>query len=126
MPYNPKMIEPKWQAAWAREGLAAVDPRRGMRPDQQVHLVEMLPYPSGKLHMGHVRVYSIGDVLARFHRMQGKVVHHPMGWDAFGLPAENAAIEEGVHPALRTRETSRRQEQMNQMGWSVDWHESLL
>ena len=94
--YNFHAVEKKWRRRWAEEGLyhAEVDPSR-----PKFYCLEMYPYPSGRLHMGHVRNYSIGDATARFHRMRGYNVLYPMGWDSFGLPAENAAIANKTHPA---------------------------
>jgi leucyl-tRNA synthetase len=117
--YNPEEIEKKWQALWEKRDLFRVseDPDR-----PKYYLMEMFPYPSGNLHMGHVRNYSIGDVLARYRRMAGWNVLHPMGWDAFGMPAENAAIESGVHPAVHTERNIRKMtEQLKRMGFSYDW-----
>lgn len=122
--YNFKKIEEKWRRRWEEQDLYAVgDP--GGRP--RFYCLEMFPYPSGKLHMGHVRNYSIGDVLARFKTMQGYAVLHPMGWDAFGLPAENAAIKHGdVHPADWTMANiSAMREQLKQLGVSYDWRREI-
>jgi leucyl-tRNA synthetase len=112
-------IEPKWQQRWEEEEIFRVDEET----DQpKFYLLEMLPYPSGRIHMGHVRNYSIGDVLARFLHMRGSNVLHPMGWDAFGLPAENAAIENRIHPAKWTyANIAEMKAQLKQMGFSYDW-----
>jgi leucyl-tRNA synthetase len=112
-------IEPKWQRRWEerRQFQVTEDPSR-----PKFYCLEMFPYPSGRIHMGHVRVYAIGDVLARFKWMRGYNVLHPMGWDAFGLPAENAAIEHGVHPAIWTYENiDYMRAQLKKMGLSYDW-----
>jgi leucyl-tRNA synthetase len=117
--YNPKEIESKWQKYWTENNAFKTELNR-QRPEYYV--LEMFPYPSGNLHMGHVRNYSIGDVIARFKSMQGYNVLHPMGWDSFGMPAENAAIKHGVHPAEWTWENianMRRQQQ--ELGLSYDW-----
>lgn len=117
--YSAQEIEGKWQKKWAEDSAFKTELNR-QRPEYYV--LEMFPYPSGNLHMGHVRNYSIGDVIARFKTMQGYNVLHPMGWDSFGMPAENAAIKHGVHPAEWTWENianMRRQQQ--ELGLSYDW-----
>jgi len=117
--YYPKSIERKWQDHWDHEHLfaAEVDPSR-----RKFYLLEMFPYPSGRIHMGHVRNYTIGDVVARFLRMRGFNVLHPMGWDAFGMPAENAAIKAKTHPAKWTYENiDYMRQQLKKLGFSYDW-----
>jgi len=121
--YRPEDIESKWQRHWEERKLfrAEEDPTK-----EKYYLLEMYPYPSGAIHMGHMRNYSIGDVVARYKMMKGYCVLHPMGWDAFGMPAENAAIESGVHPAKWTYEnidTMRRQ--LKRMGFSYDWEREI-
>src|SRR5262245_22219504 len=119
MKYNPQEIELKWQKKWSDEGSFDCE-TGGERP--KYYVLEMFPYPSGRIHMGHVRNYSIGDVVARFKRMQGYNVLHPMGWDAFGLPAENAAIQNNVHPAKWTYSNiDTMRGQLQRLGYSYDW-----
>jgi len=116
-------IESRWQRVWEEDGQFRVteDPTR-----PKYYCLEMFPYPSGRIHMGHVRVYTIGDLLARFKWMRGFNVLHPMGWDAFGLPAENAAIDNGVHPAVWTHENiANMKTQLRRLGMSYDWDREL-
>ncbi|GMR05068.1 MAG: leucine--tRNA ligase [Thermodesulfobacteriota bacterium] len=116
--YDHKEIELRWQAEWEEKSAFAARPGQG----EKYYCLEMFPYPSGKIHMGHVRNYSIGDVLARFLRMRGMNVLHPMGWDSFGLPAENAAIEHSIHPAKWTHENiAFMRRQLKRMGLGFDW-----
>ncbi len=119
IPYDFKSIEPKWQERWQERNLFQVHDS-GDRP--KFYYLDMFPYPSGNLHMGHMRNYVIGDVIARCMHMRGYNVLHPMGWDAFGLPAENAAIKNGVHPADWTRRCiTNMRRQFDQVGISFDW-----
>ncbi|WP_394227540.1 leucine--tRNA ligase [Paracoccus marcusii] len=118
MPYDPATSEARWQTAWAdADAFAAI---RDERP--KYYVLEMFPYPSGRIHMGHVRNYAMGDVVARFKRAQGFSVLHPMGWDAFGMPAENAAMEQGGHPRDWTyANIATMREQLKPLGLSIDW-----
>lgn len=118
--YDFKAIETKWQKTWKENNQYKMDTEQTEKPNY--YTLEMFPYPSGKLHMGHVRNYSIGDVIARFKKMKGFNVLHPMGWDSFGLPAENAAIKHGIHPHKWTMENiAEMREQLNLLGLSYDW-----
>ncbi|MFZ4856406.1 MAG: leucine--tRNA ligase [Desulfuromonadaceae bacterium] len=123
MKYTPKEIEQKWQTIWENEKTFKASPDKNK---QKYYLLEMFPYPSGRIHMGHVRNYSIGDVIGRFKRMRGFNVMHPMGWDAFGMPAENAAIQNKSHPATWTYENiAYMRSQIKKMGFSYDWDREL-
>ncbi|MDP2168671.1 MAG: leucine--tRNA ligase [Thermodesulfovibrionales bacterium] len=120
--YNPQAIELKWQKRWADGNIFRTKTGPEAPSSPKFYCLEMFPYPSGRIHMGHVRNYAIGDVIARYKRMRGFSVLHPMGWDAFGMPAENAAIKEGIHPAKWTYENiSYMKNQLNRMGLSYDW-----
>ena len=118
--YKPSDIEGKWQKIWEDDNLYNTDEQVSNK--EKFYALSMFPYPSGNLHMGHVRNYVITDLIARFQRFQGKVVLHPMGWDAFGLPAENAAIERGINPDKWTKQNiAHMKSQLKLLGLSVDW-----
>jgi len=127
--YEPHAIEPKWQALWERERAFAEPnppPSELGENERATYVLEMLPYPSGELHMGHVKNYTLGDVVAHFRRRNGWKVLRPMGYDAFGLPAENAAIKEGGQPReITERNIGRIREQMQRMGWAIDWDREI-
>src|SRR6202453_4156305 len=117
--YDHRAIEGAWQARWERDGIYGAD---YADPRPKYYVLEMLPYPSGDLHVGHAKNYTLGDAVARIMRMLGYNVLHPMGWDAFGLPAENAAIARGIDPATWTAENIRNmRRQLRLMGTSYDW-----
>ena len=121
--YTPDVIESKWQKSWEDAKIYKVsdDPEK-----EKYYLLEMFPYPSGKIHIGHVRNYTIGDVVARYKHMKGFNVLHPMGWDAFGMPAENAAIANQTHPARWTYDNiDAMRRQLKQMGFSYDWDREI-
>ena len=121
--FDPVSADPRWQAAW--------DDAQSFRADDssnkpRSYVLEMFPYPSGRIHIGHVRNYTMGDVLARYKRMKGFEVLHPMGWDAFGMPAENAAMEKGVHPGGWTRDNiANMKAQLKRLGFALDWSREL-
>jgi leucyl-tRNA synthetase len=124
--YDPDEIETRWQAVWAAERAFETPNPDPADPRPRSYVLEMLPYPSGDLHMGHVSNYTMGDVISHFRRRNGALVLHPMGYDAFGLPAENAAIQTGGHPRdVTAANIARIREQMKRMGWSIDWSREL-
>ena len=121
--YNPEAIEEKWQKHWLSNATyrATTDSSK-----EKYYVLEMFPYPSGRIHMGHVRNYSIGDVVARYKRFRGFNVLHPMGWDSFGLPAENAAIKNNSHPARWTYDNiDYMRDQLRKLGLSYDWEREI-
>src|SRR3954454_4779368 len=121
--YNARESEPRWQRQWDEK---AIFVSRNDDPRPKYYVLEMFPYPSGRIHIGHVRNYTLGDVIARFRRAMGHNVLHPMGWDAFGMPAENAAIERHVHPKTWTYENiDAMRRQLKSMGLSLDWSREL-
>ncbi|HET6535620.1 MAG TPA: leucine--tRNA ligase, partial [Sphingomicrobium sp.] len=121
--YNAREAEPRWQKAWDAAGIYATK-NDDLRP--KYYVLEMFPYPSGRIHMGHVRNYTMGDVVARYQRAMGNNVLHPMGWDAFGMPAENAAMEKGVHPGGWTRDNiASMRGQLKRLGLAIDWSREL-
>nr|WP_314278351.1 leucine--tRNA ligase [uncultured Peptostreptococcus sp.] len=122
--YDFRSIEKKWQKVWNEKDQYKMDTKDTTKP--KYYCLEMFPYPSGKIHMGHVRNYSIGDVIARFKKMQGYNVLHPMGWDSFGLPAENAAIKNNIHPHTWTMSNiEEMKEQLSMLGLSYDWNKEV-
>lgn len=121
--FNPLKADAAWQKAWEERRTFAA---RDDSPKPKSFVLEMFPYPSGRIHMGHVRNYTMGDVLARFRRMKGMEVLHPMGWDAFGMPAENAAMEKKVHPGSWTRQNiATMKAQLKRLGFALDWTREL-
>src|SRR6266568_2605326 len=124
-PYRPQEIEPKWQSEWeARATFRAADSPQDPRP--RFYKLHMFPYPSGDLHMGHAEAFAISDIIARYRWMRGSNVLHPIGWDSFGLPAENAAIQRGLHPKEWTYANIAQQEvSFRRYGMSFDWTRKL-
>jgi len=121
--FNPVSADARWQRVWAEQNSFAAD---NASPKPRRYVLEMFPYPSGRIHMGHVRNYAMGDVIARYQRAKGFEVLHPMGWDAFGMPAENAAFEKGVHPGNWTRSNiATMRDQLKRLGFALDWNREL-
>ena len=121
--FNPHAADARWQQIWDERGTFTANADSS---DKRAYVLEMFPYPSGRIHMGHVRNYAMGDVLARYKKMTGHAVLHPMGWDAFGMPAENAAMEKGVHPGEWTRANiAAMRAQLKRLGLAIDWTREL-
>ena len=118
--YNPNEVEKKWQDKWAKKDVFKSENK--IEGKENYYVLEMFAYPSGKLHVGHLRNYAIGDAIARYKKMKGFNVLHPFGWDSFGLPAENAAIDHGAHPGKWTKANiDNMRRQLKLMGLSYDW-----
>ena len=121
--FNPATADARWQRTWEERRTFSAN---GHDDRPRSYVLEMFPYPSGRIHMGHVRNYTMGDVLARYRRMRGHDVLHPMGWDAFGMPAENAAMEKRVHPGDWTRANiANMKAQLKRLGFALDWSREL-
>ncbi len=121
--FNPHVADARWQKIWDEKATFVAD---DASPKPRAYVLEMFPYPSGRIHIGHVRNYTMGDVIARYKRMTGHEVLHPMGWDAFGMPAENAAMEKGVHPGGWTRDNiANMRSQLKRIGFAIDWTREL-
>ena len=121
--YNPKKIEKKWQRIWEKNKSFE---SKSDKEKKKFYVLEMFPYPSGNIHMGHLRNYTIGDVVARFYKTNKYNVLHPMGWDSFGMPAENAAIENKTNPKLWTEENIKNMRaQLQSIGLSIDWDREI-
>ena len=121
--FDPATADQRWQRVWDERQCFRAD---DASPKPRSYVLEMFPYPSGRIHIGHVRNYTMGDVLARYKRMRGYEVLHPMGWDAFGMPAENAAMEKGVHPGGWTRDNiANMKAQLKRLGFALDWSREL-